>query len=153
MSTIQTKHIGEITIDETQLITFPTGMPGFIDETTFVLLNIPGNSIFQVLQSTTNPDLAFIVTNPYHFYKDYVFELDANIIETLQITTEKDVVVLSIVTLQEPFATSTLNLKAPIIIHSHNQIGKQYIIHNDEHTTKAPIHTDVSKKVEGEERC
>jgi len=150
MSTIQTKYGGEITIDSNQLITFPTGLPGFAGETTFVLLRLPGNSVFQVLQSTTNKELAFIVTDPYHFHKNYEFELDENIIDTLNITTQKDVVVLSIVTLQEPFANSTLNLKAPIIIHSEKQVAKQFIIHDDEYTTKAPISADNTNKAEGE---
>lgn len=150
MKTIQTKYDGEITIDRLQLIKFPAGLPGFVEETSFVLLNIQGNSVFQVLQSATNPKLAFIVTDPYHFYENYVFELDDNIIEALQINTEKDVIVLSIVTLQEPFSKSTLNLKAPVIIHSEERLGKQHIIHDDEFTSKAPISSDIKNKAKGE---
>lgn len=150
MKTIQTKYVGEVTIDPSQCITFPAGLPGFAEETTFVLLNIPGNSVFQVLQSVTSPKIAFIVTDPYYFYKKYVFELDDNLLETLHITAEKDVVVFTIVTVEDPFEKSTLNLKAPLIIHSENRTGKQYILHEEEYPTKAPIRSGFSGEVKGE---
>lgn len=150
MQTIQTKYLGEVRVEQSQLIAFPAGLPGFIEETSFVLLNIPGNSVFQILQSISNPGIAFIVTDPYQLYKEYVIKLDDNLMESLHITTKEDVVVLSIVTLQEPFEDSTLNLKAPLIIHSKDLTGKQYIIHGDEYTTKAPITSNLSAKVKGE---
>jgi len=150
MSTIQTKYIGEITIDNSELITFPTGLPGFSEEKSFVLLNLSGDSVFQVLQSATTPNLAFILTEPYHFYEDYVFELDDNVVDTLKISNEKEVVVFSIVTIQEPFSDSTLNLKAPIIVHSQSKVGKQYIIHDDVYSTKAPINGHLLKKAKGD---
>lgn len=148
--TIDTKYLGKIDIEENQVIQFSSGLPGFVEEKKFALLEIPGNPLFQTLQSLTSPDLAFIVTNPYHFYVDYEFRLDEQILETLNIQSEQDVVVLSIVTLKSPFKTSTLNLKAPIIIHSARKHGKQYILNKEDYSTKAPIVSPNKLKVEGE---
>ncbi|AXI10016.1 flagellar assembly protein FliW [Oceanobacillus sp. 143] len=136
---IQTKYLGEVEINREKIIQFPSGLPGFGDELEFVLLHLPNNQVFQILQSTTTANVAFIVTNPYLIYGTYEFELDDNMLETLQIKDEKDVTVFSIVTLKDPFATSTLNLKAPIIINTTNKLGKQYILNTDIYQSKASI--------------
>lgn len=147
---IDTKYLGKIDIEKKQVIRFSSGLPGFIEEEEFVILDIPGNPLFQILQSTLTPTLAFIVTNPYDFYVDYTFKLDEQILKTLKIQHEQEVVVLSIVTLKSPFNTSTLNLKAPIIINSTGKQGKQYILNKDNYSTKAPIVSPNISKAEGE---
>lgn len=148
--TINTKYLGKIEIDNKQIIQFSSGLPGFIDELEFVILDIPGNPAFQTLQSVVTPGLAFIVTNPHQYYVEYTFELDEQILENLGIENEEDVVVLSIVTLKSPFKTSTLNLKAPIIINSTKKHGKQYILNKEDYPTKAPIVSPNTQDVEGE---
>lgn len=147
---IDTKYLGKITVEKNQVIQFSSGLPGFVEEEKFVIHDIPGNPLFQTLQSVVTPNLAFIVTNPYHFYVDYTFKLDEQILEVLKIQSEQEVVVLSIVTLKSPFKTSTLNLKAPIIINSTEKQGKQYILNKEDYSTKAPIDSPNMLKVEGE---
>ncbi len=147
---IDTKYLGKVEIQEKQVIQFPSGLPGFVDEEKFVILDIPGNPAFQTLQSVVTPSLAFVVTNPHQFYVEYTFKLDDQILDNLMIKNEEDVVVLSIVTLKKPFKTSTLNLKAPIIINSTRRHGKQYILNKEDYPTKAPIVSPNMQHVEGE---
>src|SRR5690625_6657364 len=71
---VATKYIGEIEVDQEHIIEFQSGLPGFLDEKRFVLINIPGNTVFQTLQSVKTPNLAFVVTDPYFIYQDYTFE-------------------------------------------------------------------------------
>ncbi|WP_330218310.1 flagellar assembly protein FliW [Ornithinibacillus californiensis] len=143
---IVTKYLGDITIEDGQVINFPSGIPGFLEEKEFVLLNIPGNPVFQFLQSIHSSDLAFIVTNPYHFYTDYTVKLDDSTIESLQIESEKDVLIATIVTLKEPFDASTINLKAPIIINQKKMLGKQFILNSDDYESKASIKPAVTRE-------
>lgn len=145
---IQTKYLGELSIKEEQVIHFLDGLPGFPNETRFVLLELPENPFFNILQSIHTKDVAFIVTSPYHFYKTYAFDLSPSIIEKLQIETESDVNVLTIVTLATPFSKSTINLKAPLILNIKKQYGKQYILNETDYPIKAPITT--LQKVKGE---
>lgn len=147
---VQTKYLGDMEVADNRVIQFPSGLPGFIDETAFVLLELPDNPVFQILQSTGTPSIAFIVTNPYHFHQDYVVDLDDSIIDNLQIENETDVVIFSIVTLKDPFSTSTMNLKAPIIINSKNKRGKQYILNMDDYPSKATIAPSTSSAGKGE---
>lgn len=150
ITTIDTKYLGKIDIKKEEKIDFPVGLPGFSEEKSFILLDLPGNPTFQILQSITTSDLAFIVTNPYHFYVDYTFKLDDQILKSLQIKQAEDVTVLTIVTLKSPFHTSTLNLKAPIIIHSTRKQGKQYILNQTKYETKAPIVSPNLTQVKGD---
>ncbi|MDC3412228.1 flagellar assembly protein FliW [Aquibacillus sp. 3ASR75-11] len=136
---IYTKFFGEIAITNEQILTFPQGIPGFLEEVSFVLLDLEDNSIFQVLQSTTTSNIAFIVTNPYHFYQDYEIELDETILHFLEIETEQEVSVLSVVSLKDPFDKSTMNLQAPIIINNTKKRGKQYITNIKNYSTKHPL--------------
>ncbi|MGP4105575.1 flagellar assembly protein FliW [Virgibacillus sp. L01] len=147
---IETKYLGDMEIVNSKIIQLPSGLPGFINETKFVLLNLPDNTAFQILQSVDTPSIAFIVTNPYHFYQNYVIDLDDGIIDNLQIENDKDVTVLVIVTVKDPFNTSTINLKAPIIINSQIKRGKQYILSMDDYPSKAAIAPTTSSAEKGE---
>lgn len=144
---IQTKYLGEVQIDQSKTIHFASGLPGFQDETEFVLLNLPGelSTTFQTLQSIKTNDLAFIVTNPYQFYQDYEFQLDEHTIEQLRIEHQQDVSVIAIVTLKSPFEQSTMNLKAPVILNVQQKLGKQYILNDDRFKTRTPLQLPTTK--------
>jgi len=147
---IKTKYLGDVEIAENKILKFESGLPGFNDEKEFALLNFPGNETFQILQSISNENLAFIVTNPYHFYTDYEFTLNAQIRESLQIEQSDDVLVLAIVTLKDTINKSTMNLKAPIIINRKLKYGKQYIINDDSIPMRALLAPPEEITVKGE---
>lgn len=136
---IETKYLGEVEIDKEKVIHFSNGVPGFPDEKDFVLLDLADNPVFQILQSVDSMYTAFFVINPFVIYEDYTFDLEDPILETLQIKNEGEIVILSIVTLRDPFQSSTINLKAPVIINSNQMLGKQYILNKEDYPSKAPI--------------
>lgn len=143
---IESTYLGSIVIDEDKILRFPAGLPGFAEEKEFVLLEIPENTSFHILQSVNNANLAFVITEPYHLYKEYTFELDEYIIESLQITSKDDVAVFTIMTLKEPFHKSTINLKAPIIINSKRQLAKQLVLNTDTYSSHSPIEVPPTTK-------
>ena len=137
---IQTKYFDEVEIDEADIIKFQNGLPGFLDEKQFVLMNLE-DTVFQVLQSVETQALAFIVVNPFQFKSDYEFVLDNQVVEQLKIESDEDVTILSIVTLKDSLKESTVNLKAPLVINAKTKEGKQYIIQKTDYTTKESIFT------------
>lgn len=151
--TIDTKYLGKIDVAINEVIRFSVGLPGFSEENEFILLELPGNPTFQIMQSINTPTLAFILTNPYHFYQDYAFKLDEQTIEFLKVKDVKDVSVFTIVTLKSPFHSSTLNLQAPIIIHVAEKIGKQYILDQTSYQTKASIVPSNTSETRGDSLC
>lgn len=140
---IQSKFLGEVTIEPSTIIEFPEGIPGFQGEKQFVLIPLAPNSPFITLQSVNTAEVGFIAAYPYDFKKDYNFELEQSDKEMLKITSDNDVLVYSIITLKESLANSTLNLLAPIIINSKEKLAKQIVLPNNEEN---PLHYPLKSR-------
>lgn len=143
---LETKFHGLITIDPEQIWTFPKGLPGFETEESFVLLPIEGNDFFQVLQSTKTASIGFIVTNPYTIVKDYTFKIDEPTIELLGIEEEKEVMVLNVLTIKDPFETSTINLQAPLIFQVNHKKARQMILNETNYSMRHPIESTAKEE-------
>lgn len=141
---IETKYFGNMRVEEEKVILFEKGLPGFQDEKAFVLIDLPDNPIFQILQSTTTPPVAFVVTSPYHFKKEYAFDLAEQVKEELGITKSEQVNVLSILTLRDPFVNSTINLQAPLIINADSLVGQQIIL-SEGYSSRTPMQAEKVK--------
>ncbi|MDX8288948.1 flagellar assembly protein FliW [Metabacillus indicus] len=133
---IETKYHGTVDVNEGEQLTFEHGIPGFLDESSFILLPLEEDSSFFILQSVQSPSTAFVVTSPFFFFKDYEFEIDEASKETLSIDSEKDVEVYVILTVTDPFNASTANLQGPVIINRKQKTGKQLILSGTDYTTK-----------------
>lgn len=143
---IETKYFGQLDVKEEEIITFPNGIPGFIEEKSFVLLPFDEGGLFQVLQSTNAVDPAFIVVDPFLFVKEYQIELDDPTLEQLEIEKEAQVRIVSIVTVKEPLKASTANLKAPIVINQEKNIAKQVLTLQTTYETREKIFNQTSKE-------
>lgn len=131
----QTKFHGEIEIGQEDIYTFESGIPGFLVEKQFCLLPLEDTPFF-ILQSMKTKEVAFIVTNPFDVFPDYEVKLTDEVLSTLQIETEKEVVTLVILTIHDPFNQTTANLQAPIILNSHKKTGKQFIMNGSNYRNK-----------------
>lgn len=136
---IETKFHGPLEIQDTDKWRFPKGLPGFEEEKEFTLLPIEGNNMFQVMQSTQTPAVAFIVANPYTLIDDYSFDIDEPTIELLDIQNPEDIMVLGVVSLKQPFENSTINLQAPLIFQLNNRKAKQMILNDNCFDIRQPI--------------
>lgn len=136
---IQTKYFGKVEVDENQILEFNQGLPGFKDYQKFVLLPLEEAPVYQVLQSMEEAGLAFIVLNPYVFFKDYAFDIDGSTKQELGLEDANDVELYSVMTIHDPFKESTLNLQAPIVINKKTNHAKQLILIDTEYHTKHSI--------------
>ncbi|WP_259549294.1 flagellar assembly protein FliW [Heyndrickxia sp. FSL K6-6286] len=136
---IHTRYHGQIDISEQEILYFQNGIPGFPDEEQFIILALPNQDLFSVLQSIGTADLAFIITNPFYFIDNYQFKLDQATIDQLEIETDVGISVLGIVTVHEPFEKTTANLQAPIVINTKNNLAKQVILNDSIYKIKHPL--------------
>lgn len=137
---IETKFLGEVTIDEATILTFEEGIPGFPEEKQFVLLPIEADVPLASFQSVHTADIGFLVAYPFAFKSDYAFDLSDADREQLQLEAENDALVYGIVTLKESFQNSTINLLAPVVINKLKKVGKQIILQdNEKHPLRYPI--------------
>ncbi|PAK47139.1 flagellar assembly protein FliW [Priestia megaterium] len=133
---ISTSYHGDIEIDNQQTLTFNQGIPGFLEETEFVILPLPEAQAFQVLQSIQTKEVAFIITDPFQFFLDYDFQLEPQEIEKLQLQQVEDAAVYVLLTMSNSVEKITANLQAPVIINTKKQLAKQVILMNTAYETK-----------------
>lgn len=133
---ISTSYHGDIEIDNQQTLTFNQGIPGFLEETEFVILPLPEAEAFQVLQSIQTKEVAFIITDPFQFFLDYDFQLEPQEIEKLQLQQVEAAAVYVLLTMSNSVEKITANLQAPVIINTKKQLAKQVILMNTAYETK-----------------
>ncbi|WP_257350268.1 flagellar assembly protein FliW [Pseudalkalibacillus decolorationis] len=133
---IETKYHGNIELKENEVITLEQGLPGFIGEKRFAILPFGEDSFFQIFQSVHKAELAFVITNPFLFFKDYEFNVPESVRNQLKIEREQDVLTFVILTVKEPFDGTTANLKAPLVVNSGSNLGKQIVLNDEEYQTK-----------------
>lgn len=144
---LRTKYHGEIEIEEKDIVKFEQGIPGFGDKHSFTILPLDTQeSTFFILQSTETEELAFVIANPFLFFKDYEFTISNGDKEFLKLINEHDTGIWSIVTLRDPFVETTVNLQAPIIINQKNNQAKQIILNDATYTTRHKLVTETITK-------
>jgi flagellar assembly factor FliW len=146
---IQTKYFDNITIEETDIFHFENGLPGFLEEKEFILLPLSDESPFQVLQSTTEKALAFVVVSPFMFKEEYEVKIPDATLDQLKIKSEQDVELLVIVSVSDPFETSTANLLAPVVLNAKEKTGKQLIISDEKYSIRYPLFERQTVEREG----
>lgn len=119
-------------------VTFNKGIPGFDTLRNFIIKDLEGNAKFKILESEES-EISFVTVNPFDIYSEYEINLNDETIKELQIEKPEDVLILSIITLGKTLETSTMNLKAPVVINIKNNLGKQFILQNEKYETKHPL--------------
>jgi len=134
---LNTKHFGVIELNEEDTIDFPEGVPGFESVKKFVLLGkTEEDTPFQWLQGVDNTDLAFVVIDPRTFKPDYVADVEEYDVEILEVKDPDKVLIRTIVVVPEDISKMTANLKAPVLINTENNRGKQVILSNPDYSIK-----------------
>ena len=64
-------RFGRLSVEDERIITFPNGLLGFPDHNRFALIQTGEENYFFWLQAVEDPNLAFVVTDPTIFFKDY----------------------------------------------------------------------------------
>lgn len=109
-------------------VSFKGSILGFGECDNFVL-NAVEETPFAYLKSTENPELSFLVTSPFYWYRDYELQLNELLKKGLGTERPEDILVLSIVTIRDPQQASTINLLAPLIINVSGKVGLQHVFH------------------------
>ena len=126
---IATSRFGEIEINHDKLITMTSSFLGFPGERLFVLLPHSENSPFYWLQSTEDPELAFIVIQPNLIKEDYKPSIPASVYDELKISQGKEVEYM--VTLTIPHGKPediTANLLGPVAFNAEKRLARQVVL-------------------------
>lgn len=124
--------------EESKIIKFQEGIPGFENLKEFVLLQDEQGS-FCYLQSVEQETICFVMVEPYKFKKDYAPNISESYFAKLGGGGSSEFVLYAIVTLGESVEQSTMNLQAPIMIHVERRVGVQAIVENESYGRRTKI--------------
>jgi flagellar assembly factor FliW len=127
---ISTSRFGSIEITPQDVISFPAGLPGLDDCKAWVLLADADNDALGWLQSTTHADVALAVVSPRRFVPDYQLRVTRTELGSPLCDLLDEVRVLAIIGKNDHGIT--LNLKAPLVVHLRQRIGRQVIASGDQ---------------------
>ncbi|MCL2617371.1 MAG: flagellar assembly protein FliW [Defluviitaleaceae bacterium] len=136
---LDTRHFGEIDIDESKIIVFEEGLPGFRGLKNFALFHDVAEadagdaSVFMWLQSLEDGGTAFVLLNTFLFMPSYAPKFDDNALESLGACELHELLVRNIAVIPERLEDMTVNLCAPILINTKTQKGKQALATNKDY--------------------
>lgn len=129
-----TKYFGEIEYETCDLVCFDRGIFGFETYREYLLIHFgDSNSMFMCLQSVKNPELSFILVNPLTLLPDYAPKVAKEYGNIRDLSEDAPVIYYSICVLKSPLESSTVNLKAPLIINTETRRGWQVMTDNGEY--------------------
>lgn len=154
---IKSSIVGELEINEENIITFPDSLPGLPDDKKFFLMALEEGSSFFYLHSLENPDLCLLMADPFNFFSDYEIKLSPEALEKIQAEEENDrenIVLYCILNSPQEISKTTANLLAPILVNKRTKLGLQYIPEKSDYNIKHfifPQNSSEEKKLEAKE--
>jgi len=134
---IETTRFGRLSVEDERIITFPGGLLGFPDHTRFALIQTGEENYFFWLQSVDEPSLAFVVTDPSIFFKDYEVPIREEAEQELQLTDHSFAQLFVICNKVGDWLTG--NLLGPLVVNAQNRTGQQVVLTEKKWTTRQPL--------------
>ncbi len=134
---IETTRFGRMTVEDDRVMTFPHGLLGFPEQSRFALIAAGADTCFFWLQSVDDPSLAFVVTDPSIFFRDYDVTLREETELALQLTDSRFAQLFVICNKVGDWLTG--NLLGPIVINAENRLAQQVVLTEKKWTTRQPL--------------
>ena len=134
---IQTSRFGRITVDDQRVMTFARGLLGFPNHSRFALIQTGEENYFFWLQSVDDPNLAFVVTDPTIFFKDYEVPVREETSTELQLSDPNFLQTFVICNKVGEWLTG--NLLGPIVVNAQNRLATQVVLTEKKWTTRQPL--------------
>ena len=117
---------------ESQYIEFKEGIFGFEEEKKFLPVMLEdGSDAVLYLQSVVNPELSFIIMNPFMLDEEYNPVLSEEDYRKLGTADEKELSYYVFCVIANEAKESTVNLKCPIVIHPGTREARQVIMETE----------------------
>ena len=134
---IETTRFGKLSVDDERIMTFPRGLLGFPDYGRYALIATGEDNYFFWLQSVDEPGLAFVVTDPSIFFKDYDVPIREETQADLNLTDVRFLQTFVICNKVDEWLTG--NLLGPIVVNAENRLAMQVVLTEKKWTTRQPL--------------
>jgi flagellar assembly factor FliW len=128
------------------VIQFQSGLPGFPEEKSFVILKNPKELPLAWMQSIVSPKLAFIVTSPFLLFPDYRPDVPDQELAAIGSPALDEILmfcILRVVNATPPELHT--NLKAPVIINLRTLAARQIILANEAIYSESAVYRVTAK--------
>lgn len=143
---INTKIFGEVEIDAGKIIRFENGIIGFPELTEFALMHDAekenGGGI-RWLQSLQEPAFAMPVMDPLMIVPDYNPEVEDELLKPIGTLEPDQMLVLVTLTVPSDVKKMSINLRAPIVVHTDSRKACQVIVDDEKYPVKYPIYEQL----------
>ncbi|MBF0423198.1 MAG: flagellar assembly protein FliW [Magnetococcales bacterium] len=131
-------RFGTLSIDPDDVIRLEDGLLGFPMSRRYVMFPYSDDSSFFWLQSVDEPEISFIVVNPFDFFSDLEFEVSDADAGSIGLEKLEDVEMFTLVTIPEghPEEMRT-NLAGPVIVNVSTRKGKQILL--SQYSARQPL--------------
>ncbi|MBV8779774.1 MAG: flagellar assembly protein FliW [Phycisphaerae bacterium] len=134
---IQSTRFGLIEVNDERIIHMPRGLLGFPNHTRYALIQSGDENYFFWLQSVDEAGLAFVVTDPTIFFKEYEVPLREETKTELQLADSSYGQVFVICNRVDEWLTG--NLLGPIIVNAQNRMAVQIVLTEKKWVTRQPL--------------
>ncbi len=144
---VSTSRFGKIEINDNDIINFNDGILGFENENKFCIVDPNDQTLIIWLQSITTPELAFPMIEPQIFKADYQANLLPADLSSVQLETQTQAYIYNILTIPADISEMSANLKAPIVINSQNNLGKQIVLQDNKLEVKFSMYKELKTAI------
>ncbi|HOO32844.1 MAG TPA: flagellar assembly protein FliW [Thermotogota bacterium] len=139
-------NIGEIEIEEKDIITFNSGLPGFENLKYFALFALDETKPVQWLVSLEDESVSLPILDPWLVVSDYSVDIPDDIISFLKINNQEKVLVLTVVRIPDSNPESmTINLAAPVLVNLENNLAIQYIPSKSKYQLRHNVKEEIER--------
>ena len=137
---VKTRYFGEVDIEDTKVIHFEKGIPGFEQYTDYTILyDIEEGQKHSFPKCITEEGLAFPIVNPFRVDTSYDPVVEDALLKQLGDFETEDLAVFLLATVPADVSKTSVNMKAPIVINTRNNKAMQIIAENNEYQVKHMI--------------
>jgi flagellar assembly factor FliW len=144
------ERFGRIGYEQSEVIRFPQGLIGFPGMTRYFIYAQEEVAPLAWLHSLDDPNLAFLVVDPFLFFPDYDVRVKLPSSLRRQMGDVNDLRVLCIVTIQPDFARSTVNLLGPLVVNARSRNGWQVILEDMDLSTRHHLFPELASQEEAQ---
>lgn len=124
---LKTTRFGWLEVDETMVVTLPSGLVGFPEAKRFVVLEVDGEDDLYWLQSLDDGSLAFLAMAPWSSFPNYDPVLSESDQLELGVEHISEASVLCLLSVDRDKRRVTANLLGPIIINARTRNARQVV--------------------------
>ncbi len=125
--------------DDGILLSFPRGLLGFPQLTSFRLFEPSDGYPLKFLQAVEQPEISFVCMDPAGIQPEYAVPLAESEAEELAIASPSEALVLTLVVIPEDPRRMTTNLAGPLVVNTRTRTGLQVALPADRFPLKFPV--------------